>query len=317
MRTYDHVLAAVASTPWALEPARGREYAAILTRRVNGERATEQELAVAAAIRAERNLRKSKARPSSIALVALHGVMTQRADIFDQMSGMCSTLELERQIDEAASDPSIEAIVMDVDSPGGSVYGVEQLALKVRAAAEKKKVTAVVNSLAASGAYWVASNASELVVAPDGEVGSVGVYIMHREMSRALDAAGTKVTYIKAGKNKTAGNPHEPLTIDSAAELQKSVDDYYDLFVRAVARGRNATLTKVREGFGQGGTVRAKEAVAEGMADRIGTLDDVLGKYGLSVADVLPAAQSPADVIYASNSDRSAVEIRRRRMQMD
>lgn len=307
MRTYEHILAAVTSVPWAVEPTRGHQYAELLSRRIGGQLPTRAELDVAAEIRAARDERRSKSRPRQVALIPLYGLMTQRADWFDQMSGMVSTDEIGRLVDGAASDPAIEAIVLDIDSPGGSVYGVEQLALKIRAANEKKKVIAVANSLAASGAYWVASNASELVVSPDGELGSVGVYVMHRDVSRALDASGTKVTYIKAGKHKTAGNPYEPLGADAAAELQKSVDDYYDLFVRAVARGRGVSLTAVRDGFGQGGTVRAKQAVAEGMADKVGTLDDVLGRYGLSAADLAPSA----------HSDRSGTEVRRRRLQLD
>lgn len=307
MRTYERLLAAVTSVPWAVEPRRGHEYADILSRRLSGEPPDPAAIEKAAEISAARNQRKSKARPGTVALIPIYGVVTQRADIFDQMSGMVSTDEIGRLVDEAASDSSIEAIVLDIDSPGGSVYGVEQLALKLRSAGEKKKVIAVANSLAASGGYWIAANAGELVVVPDGEVGSIGVYQMHRDVSRALDTQGVKVTYVKAGKNKTAGNPYEPLGAEAAAELQKGVDDYYDLFIRAVARGRGVSQAKVREGFGQGGTVRAKEAVAEGMADKIGTLDDVLGRYGLSTADLAPSAQL----------DHSAIEIRKRRLQMD
>jgi signal peptide peptidase SppA len=247
--------------------------------------------------------------------------------MFDEVSGMVSTEKIGQAVDDATADPSVEAIVLDIDSPGGSVYGVESLALKIRAATDKKKLIAVSNSLAASGAYWIASNASEVVVSPDGEVGSIGVFQMHRDVSRATDAAGVKVTYVKAGKYKTAGNPYEPLSPESMGELQKGVDDYYELFVRAVARGRNVSLTKVREGFGQGGTVRAREAVAEGMADRISTLDDILSRYGVSAADLVPMASQadignpygakPAETAPAAKSHALDVETRRRRLRMD
>jgi signal peptide peptidase SppA len=304
---YERLLTAVASIPWAIEPARGEFLADLLTRRVAGVRASQDELELAAEMKAARDAKKGRARPGGVALIAVHGVLTQRADIFDQMSGMVSTDEIGRLVDAAAEDKTVEAIVLDIDSPGGSVYGVEQLALKIRAAGEKKKVIAVADSLAASGAYWIAANANELVVTPDGEVGSIGVYLMHRDVSRALDATGQKVSFIKAGKHKTVGNPYEPLSAEGLAELQKGVDDFYDLFVRAVARGRNVSLTKVREGFGEGGMVRAKGAVAEGMADKVGTLDDVLGRYGLSTADLTQAARP----------DAGDIEVRRRKLLMD
>jgi signal peptide peptidase SppA len=304
--SHERILAFCTATPWAIEPVRGEHLAAILSARFSGDKATADEVAAAKEIAADRDRRRAKSKPKTVALLPVYGVLTHRADFFTDVSGMTSYETLGRQIDDAAADPNAEAIVLDVDSPGGTVYGVEQAALKIRAAAGKKKVIAVVNALAASGAYWLASQASEVVVSPDGEVGSIGVYQMHRDVSRAADASGVKVTYVKAGKHKTAGNPYEPLGPEAAGQLQKCVDDFYDLFVRAVARGRNVSLTRVREGFGEGGTVRAREAVAEGMADKIGALDDVLGRYGATSADYLASLQP----------DMSGVEIRRRRMRM-
>ena len=301
---YDRVIAAALGTPWAILPEKLQAIEVFLSRAGRGDTLTREEIEAA-----KQKPRHQAKPPRGVGLIQVFGTITPRADWMSEWSGGTSAEAVGRAVDELAADPAAEAIVMEFDSPGGSVYGTEQLALKVEAAAKQKKVIAVVNSLAASAAYWVASNASEIVVSPDGEVGSIGVYLMHRDVSKATDTRGEKVTYIKAGKNKTAGNPHEPLTADAAAELQKGVDDYYDLFVRAVARGRNVSLTRVREGFGQGGTVRAKEAVAEGMADRIGTLDDVLGRYGLAAADITPVAE-------AAQPDRFAAEIRRRRLAL-
>lgn len=305
MPTYDHIVAKVTAAPWAIEPTHGDRVVDILNARLAGEGPSADDVAAAKEIRESRDRQRKRAEPPRVALIAVHGVLTQRADWFTEMSGMASYDQIGRMVDEAAASPAVDAIVMDFDSPGGTVYGVEQCALKINAAAKQKKVIAVADSLAASGAYWLAAQASELVVAPDSEVGSIGVYLMHRDVSRAADARGEKVTYIKAGKYKTAGNPYEPLTPDGAAQIQSSVDDFYDLFVRAVARGRNATLTAVREGFGQGGMLRAKGAVAEGMADRVGSLDDVLSRYGATAADFAQAAD-----------DRGGVEVRKRRLRL-
>lgn len=306
MPTYDHIIAKATAAPWVIEPTHGDRVVDILNARFAGAGPTADDLRAAEEIRAARDRQKKRAAPPRVAMIAVHGVLTQRADWFTEMSGMASYDQIGQMVDAAAADPEVDAIVMDFDSPGGTVYGVEQCALKIAAAAKQKRVVAVCDSLMASGAYWLGTQASELVISPDGECGSVGVYVVHKDVSRAVDAAGAKVTYIKAGKYKTAGNPYEPLTPDGAAQLQAGVDDYYDLFVRAVARGRNATLTAVREGFGQGGMLRAKAAVDEGMADKIGSLDDVLARWNLTSADF---RQASAD-------DRGAIEVRRRRLRM-
>jgi signal peptide peptidase SppA len=299
---YERILAAVAASPWAIEPGKGAFLADLLTRRANGERATPDEAAAAAAAKRP----KAKARPGAVALVPVYGVMTQRADLFTEVSGMTSTEQVGRLIDEAAADPNVEAIVLDVDSPGGSVFGVAELAAKIAAAGEKKKTVAVANSVAASAAYWVASQARELVVTPNGQVGSIGVYMMHVDRSEEMRAAGRAVTFVAAGERKTAGNEFAPLDAVGRQEMEEIVGGYYGQFVAAVARGRGTTQKAVREGFGKGGMVLADDAARQGMADKVGTLDSVLARYGLSAADLSPAAAADYEV-----------EVRRRRLQLD
>lgn len=306
MPRFDLLLAEAARIPWAILPEKGQAIAAALTRAANGTKA--DAATVAGAVAAKKA--KPKPQRTSVAVLPIYGTITQRADFFTEWSGGASTDALGRHLDELVADDSVEAVVLDVDSPGGSVYGVEEFAKKVHEATKVKKVVAVANSVAASAAYWIASQASELVVTPNGEVGSIGVYMMHRDVSKAVEAAGHKVTFISAGEKKTAGHPYGPLDETARAELQGGVDDYYDKFVRAVARGRNATLTAVRSGFGQGGMVRAEQAVKDGMADRVATLDEVLRKWGVRAADLMPAADGGEKPDYE-------VEIRKRRMRAD
>jgi signal peptide peptidase SppA len=135
----------------------------------------------------------------------------------------------------------------------------------------------VANTLAASAAYWLASAASELVVTPSGEVGSIGVFAIHEDYSAALDRVGVKVSLISAGKYKTEGNPFEPLGEEAQAAVQGTVNDYYDMFIRAVARGRGVSQADVIAGFGEGRVVMAEQAVRLGMADRVATIDEVIG----------------------------------------
>src|SRR5581483_8663120 len=96
----------------------------------------------------------------------------------------------------------------------------------------------VANTQIGSAAYWLASQAHEIVASPSSEVGSVGVYQLHRDVSKAMDAAGVKHTLVSAGKYKVEGNPYEPLAGEARDAVQQVVDDYYGMFVKAVADGR-------------------------------------------------------------------------------
>jgi ClpP class serine protease len=97
-----------------------------------------------------------------------------------------------------------------------------------------------------------------------------------------MASEGVKTTLISAGKYKTEGNPYEPLSDEARAAMQAMVDDYYGMFTRAVAKGRGVSVDAVRNGFGEGRMVSASQAVKNGMADRVATLDQVLASHGVS-----------------------------------
>jgi ClpP class serine protease len=139
-----------------------------------------------------------------------------------------------------------------------------------------KPIVAVANSLMASAAFWLGSAADELVITPSGEIGSVGVIATHIDSSLADENFGRKVSIIKAGKFKAEANPHEPLSAEGRDHIQSIVDSFYGDFVNHLARNRGTTPARVRADFGQGRVVRAGAAVDANMADRIGTLQDVL-----------------------------------------
>jgi len=189
-----------------------------------------------------------------------------------------STQRITANFRAAMADPAVSAIVLDVDSPGGSVFGVDELAGEIYKARGVKPIVAVADYLAASAGYYLASAADELMVAPTGEVGSIGVFAMHADFSRALDQDGVTVNLISAGKFKTEGSPYAPLGEEARAAMQGRVNDYYGLFTKAVARQRGVTVADVRDGFGQGRVVGAAEAVGLGMADSIGTLEDAIAR---------------------------------------
>lgn len=234
---------------------------------------------------------KTEGRAGSVAIVPVVGVISPRAAVFGVSArGLAATFRA------AAADPEVRAIVADVSSPGGEVGLVAETAEAIRQARRVKPVVAVANPLAASAAYWIGSQATEFLVTPSGEAGSIGVYGMHLDMSAALEKAGLRVTLVAAGKYKVEGNPFGPLEEQARAAMQSDVDRYYDLFTRDVARGRRTTVEAVRGGFGEGRVVGAREAVSLGLADAVGTLEEgirrasALGRGATRVAGSVAAA---------------------------
>jgi membrane-bound ClpP family serine protease len=255
-------------------------------------------------------------------VIPLHGVMVQRADWFMEACGMLSTDQVGQLVDQAADDPSVEAIVIDVDSPGGSVFGTPELAAKVAAAAKQKKVIAVANSMAASAAYYVASQASEVVVTPGGMCGSIGVVMMHVDESEGPGDG-------RSGGDRAGDERHEEGRDRSRAALAgvegaPGIPD--DRVLRSVREGGRRRAERLAE-EGEGRVRRRRDAargaaVRVGMADKVATLDDVLGRYGLSVADVSPgavtlAAAEAGNIAPAAKSDALDVETRKRRLHAD
>ena len=126
---------------------------------------------------------------------------------------------------------------------------------------------------------WIASAADEIVLTSSSEVGSIGIVGVHDDVSAALERMGVRKTIISAGKYKVEGNPFGPLSDEAREHRQSVADSYYDDFVRAIARNRGASLSAVRDGFGQGRMVRADAAIAEGMADRVASLDETIARF--------------------------------------
>lgn len=230
-------------------------------------------------LEAQRRKRSELHSKGDVAVIPLKGVLRPQVSLLALLFGMGSGLNRFRDnLTQAAADDDIGAIIMDVDSPGGLTDQIPETAALIRGAREKKPVIAVANTLAASAAYWLASQADEVVVTPSGEVGSIGVYMEHADISASLEAQGIKPTLISAGKYKIEGNPYEALDDDALEFMQQGVDDMYDLFVSDVARGRDASVTEVRNGYGEGRVLTAKRAVSAKLADRIDTLDATISR---------------------------------------
>ncbi|GAF79644.1 unnamed protein product [marine sediment metagenome] len=236
-------------------------------------------------VQARMGRRRAKIKPvqGGVTVLPLHGILSQRMNMMSEMSGGTSYEEFGAWFDAAVEDEAVGAIVLDVDSPGGSVYGLEELSAKMYAARGRKPIVAVANAQAASAAYYVGSSAKQFVVTPSGEIGSIGVVSMHVDVSAADEQIGLKRTIISTPKFKAEGNPYEVLSKEARDHEQGVVDDFYGRFVADVARNRNTTKADVEAHFGQGRMVLAEAAVAAGMADRVATLAQVLTDLGVKV----------------------------------
>lgn len=305
---YSHIVAAVCSRAWAMREETVWAMQNLIRLQALGEKWTAEEIRERIAVsnaatgfvpngragsrflcfeqememEAASGKRKAAA-PGSVALIPVRGVISHRMNLMGDISGPGGTSieKLTADFRQAVGDGNCKAIVLDVDSPGGSVEGVMELAAEIFDARKEKPITAVCNAMACSAAYWLAAAAGDVVCIPSGQCGSIGVYMMHQDESKALEQDGIKITIIKAGKYKAEGNPSEPLSPEAYEAFLGKVNDYYGMFVKAVAQYRGASQAAVRDGFGQGRSLLATDAVKQNLADRVATLDDVLSKYGV------------------------------------
>lgn len=173
--------------------------------------------------------------------------------------------------EKAGADPAVKQIVLSVDSPGGEVTGLPETAAVLAQVAKVKPVSAMVEGTAASAAYWLASQASDITLTPSGEVGSVGVRMMHVDVSKMLEDSGFKVTELYSGNFKTEWSPFKPLSDEAKEDMQNRLSAVHNDFVNAVAsgRGRRASTQMQRTRMGEGRMFSAADAMGHGLADKI------------------------------------------------
>lgn len=295
MKSY--VLQAFVENPWAMLPQKLAMLEEIVARHVNGEKLSPEEIEVRLH-GAKRPVERYAAspnpeQPSGVAILPLFGSIFPKANLMTEMSGATSADMFGARFDQLVNDPKISSIVLDVDSPGGQVSGVEELSQKIYSARGKKPIVAVVDHQMASAAYWIGSAADEIVISPSGQAGSIGVFAVHQDHSARMEKEGVKTTLISAGKYKVEGNPYEPLGDEARAAIQERVDQSYNTFVESVARNRGIDVKKVRTDFGEGRMLSARQAVAVEMADRIGTLEETVN--ALLTRNAQPASAAKAE----------------------
>jgi signal peptide peptidase SppA len=273
---YGRILRAVREQAWAMTAESFEAMLEILSYRLEHGRLTAEEIEARVGDRQPGVIAAEKVGP--VAVLPLHGQLSQRMNLFSMISGGTSTEMFGKAFDDAMADQDVQAIVIDIDSPGGSVNGVEELAQKIFNARGAKPIVAVADSLAASAAYWIGSQANQFVASPSSQVGSIGIVMTHTDVSKSEEMQGVKTSLVKIPAGKMAVNPYEPMTDDTRELALANLAPFYDLFVKAVARGRGVSASEVKDGYGQGGVLAAIPARDAGMVDRIDTLASTVAR---------------------------------------
>lgn len=231
---------------------------------------------------AEHALEEGQATPNSpysvddgVAIVPVQGTLSKRGLRFSGFTLLTSMREVGAVLRQAADDADVHAIMLDVESPGGTVDGIEELASAVLAAGQSKPLYAYADGLMASAAYWASCGARSIAASATAQVGSIGVVLMHREFSRALERGGVTFNVITAGRFKAAGNAVEPLSAEMRAYIQSGVDDVYEMFLAAVEKGRGMEREAVLA-MADGKIFLAEAARKAGLIDRVCSRSDFL-----------------------------------------
>lgn len=309
-----HVLGFALDHPWAVSPSMLDVIAKVISRHAAGHEVDDATLAAALVSRRAAPLPMAGA---GVAVIPIYGVIAPRANMLSEMSGGTSFEALGASLREAMANNAVGTIIFDVDSPGGSVAGATEFAAEVLAARPSKPIIAVAQFRMASAAYWLASCATKIYAAPSAQVGSVGVFTIHTEISKALAALGVTKTYIAAGEHKVELNDTTPLTDEARARIQAGVDEAYAMFVGDIAKGRGASTAEVRAGYGQGAMLTATNALAAGMIDGIATLDATIQRAATGDPALLRAqTAAPQDPRVSGQEREFAFAQQRQREQL-
>ncbi|MCP4936104.1 MAG: S49 family peptidase [bacterium] len=206
---------------------------------------------------------------NGVGVIAIEGTLVHKGGSIGSYSGETSYQGLMAQIVEARQDPSIRGVVFEVDSFGGAVSGIDDLAAEMRALSDEKPTIAICTDHAYSAAYWLACQCRQVVIPSAGGVGSIGVIWMHTNFEQALEKAGIEVSILTAGINKADGNPYQALPDAVREEIIGELDVVRHQFAKGVAAGRGKRFTARQALATEAKCFPGEAAVAAGLADAV------------------------------------------------
>lgn len=215
---------------------------------------------------------------SGIAVIPIVGLMTKGSSKFGT-----STLDTRRALRSAVDDPKVKAIMLHLDTPGGSFAGLDELATAIANAGAQKPLHGHADDLVASAGMYAASQAKRLTINQTGEAGSIGTYAVIEDSSGAAEMQGLKFHLIATGEHKGMGAPGVPITDPQLARMQTMVNTAQGFFNEAIMRGRGLSQSQVKELVSDGGVYFAKEAKAKGLVDGIESYEAALDKLAAKI----------------------------------
>ncbi len=209
----------------------------------------------------------------AVAVVRVEGVITHSDS--SEFSNDAASGRVIADLEAAAGDDTVKAIILRVDSPGGTVTGSAQIYETIKSI--DKPVVVSMAGVAASGGYYVSAPADYIIARPDTTTGSLGVVLTLYDAQELAEKVGVKVNSITSGPNKTIGSPWEDMTAEQQEILEAFINESYDEFVRIVADGRHLDEETVRE-LADGRIYSGRQALEIGLVDELGNFDDAVAK---------------------------------------
>lgn len=223
----------------------------------------------------------------NVGVVSIKGPLTNSDSFWNRLFGITSYNDIRAAVIAAASDPSINSILLDIDSGGGAVNGVLDTGTLIRMVNDRvKPVVSFSDGTMASAAYWLGMSAGEVNVSRIAVAGSIGVITTHTERSKMLKDDGINVTVMRSGKYKALANPYEPLTEEAKADIQRKLDATYSVFTEQVALSRNRSLAYVEQTMAQGREFIGEDAVKADLADKVTSFDTLLSTLQEKTLDI-------------------------------
>lgn len=298
-------LADVVTGPWAITPEMLIEISGIYAIHLRGEKIDVAKVEAALG-RPLANSQQDTQVIDGVAVIEIQGAMAKKMNLFSRISGGVSTQIVASEIESALKDPTVKGIILNIDSPGGTVDGTGELADIIYQSRGKKPIVAFSDGMICSAAYWTASSCDSIYISGNtNPVGSIGVVSAHRDYSKYEEKQGIKTTEITAGAYKRVASPYEPLNEAGRADIQGKLDHIYTEFVDTVARNRGTTPEKVLSDMADGRVFLGSQAINAGLVDGVSTLAlliqamqtpqkraDIMKRKKIMVAGALPKEKS-------------------------
>jgi len=262
----DNILKTMGMYPWAIQRAELDKIVAI------ANRSNEIESLAAKQSGTLNNAHKVEIR-DGIAIIPVVGSIFRYANLFTSISGATSTQILSLDFNTALNDKEVKGILLNIDSGGGQANGISELSSMIFNARGIKPIKSYIGGSGASAAYWIGSSADEVIINDTGLAGSIGAMLSFDDDTEKKEKEGIETKKIISSVS--------PLK-NSDSELQSLVDSLGNIFVENVARNRDTTIEDVKSNYGKGGLFVGQEAVNAGLADKVGTFEEVLASFGTS-----------------------------------